>query len=290
MTDPEPFLVAQLSDPHVSDDDDVAALALAAAVRSVAALDPAPGAVLVSGDLAEHGRAGEYERIRQTLAPLPMPVHVLVGNHDDRSALRERFPPTGASTGDHRSGPLRLVQDVGVGADADAASEDYRYATRCGPLRLVGCDTTRPGRDDGEFGADRLAWLEAQLTEDRDTPTIVAMHHLPLLTGIPAMDALGLPKADRVALAELIAAHPQVRRIVTGHVHRAVVGALGGCAVFACPSTHLEVVLDLREPTRLKITPAPPAFGLHVVVAGELVSHVQAVTDLTHESAPAGEW
>ena len=134
-------------------------------------------------------------------------------------------------------------------AVAEGPSEDYRYATRCGPLRLVGCDTTQPGRDDGAFGDERLAWLEARLTEDRDTPTIVAMHHLPLPTGIPAMDALGLPRADRVAIDELVAAFPHVGLIVTGHVHRAVVGTLGGCAVFACPSTHMQLVLDLREPT-----------------------------------------
>ena len=183
----------------------------------MAALDPAPGAVLVSGDLAEHGSASEYERVRELLSPLTMPVHVLAGNHDDRGGDAQELPAAAR----RRRRP----------------SEDYRYATRCGPLRLVGCDTTQPGRDDGAFGDERLAWLEARLTEDRDTPTIVAMHHLPLPTGIPAMDALGLPRADRVAIDELVAAFPHVGLIVTGHVHRAVVGTLGGCAVFACPST-----------------------------------------------------
>jgi Icc protein len=255
----EPFLLAQLSDPHVNDDDDGPTVALAAAVRSLTALDPAPGAVLVSGDLTEHGSASEYERVRELLSALTMPVHVLAGNHDDRVAMRKSFPL-----------PLAV---------ADAASDDYRYVTRCGPLRLIGCDTTRPGRADGEFDANRLAWLEARISEDRDAPTIVAMHHLPLPIGIPAMDALGLPRADRVAIDELIAAYPHVGAIVTGHVHRAVVGTLGGCAVFACPSTHLQLVLDLREPSRVTLAPAPPAFGLHVAVAGELVSHVQPIGD-----------
>jgi 3',5'-cyclic-AMP phosphodiesterase len=259
VTHPERFLLAQLSDPHVNDDDDNPALALDTAARQVAALDPAPGAVLVSGDLTEHGSASEYERVRELLLTLTMPVHVLAGNHDDAPALRKSFPLPPAI--------------------ADAASDDYRYVTRCGPLRLIGCDTTRPGRDDGELGADRLSWLEARLTEDRDTPTIVAMHHLPLLTGVPAMDALGLPKADRVALSELVGAHPQVRRILTGHVHRAVLGALGRCAVFACPSTYLQLVLDLQEPTRVTLVPETPGFGLHVAVAGDLVSHVQPVGD-----------
>jgi 3',5'-cyclic AMP phosphodiesterase CpdA len=179
-----------------------------------------------------------------------------------------------------KSFPLAVAVD-------DTPSDDYCYVTRCGPLRLVGCDTTRPGSDDGELGADRLRWLEARLTEDRDTPTIVAMHHLPLPTGIPAMDAIGLSMADRTAIDELVAAYPHVGAIVTGHVHRAVVGTLGGCAVFACPSTYLQLVLDFREPSRLTLEPAPPVFALHVAVAGELVTHVERVTDLTRETFDA---
>ena len=56
-------MLAQLSDPHVHDDESAAALA--AAVRSVLALLPLPDAVLVSGDLAEHAAAAEYEPVRE---------------------------------------------------------------------------------------------------------------------------------------------------------------------------------------------------------------------------------
>ena len=70
-------MLAQLSDPHIQDDDSAAALA--AAVRTVLELTPLPDAVLVSGDLAEHGTAAEYERVRELLSPLPMPVHVMPG-------------------------------------------------------------------------------------------------------------------------------------------------------------------------------------------------------------------
>jgi Icc protein len=55
-----------------------------------------PQAVVVSGDLANSAATGEYERLRELLEPLPMPVHVLAGNHDDRDALREHFGPAQA--------------------------------------------------------------------------------------------------------------------------------------------------------------------------------------------------
>jgi Icc protein len=255
VTDQRPFLIAQLSDPHVSGDDADRGRMLADAVRAVAALDPAPGAVLVTGDLTEHGAAGEYEQVRELLSALAMPVHVLGGNHDDRDALRASFPRP------------------------DADGEDYRYATRCGPLRVVVCDTTLAGRVEGSLAPERLAWLGARLAEDRAAPTIVAMHHPPLLMGIPAWDEIGLPDADRAALGEVVAAHPQVRRIVAGHVHRTVLGSVAGCQVFACPSTWIQGLLDFGHPDRLALVAEPPGFALHAAVAGELVSHVQPIGD-----------
>jgi 3',5'-cyclic AMP phosphodiesterase CpdA len=254
----QPFLLVQLSDAHVRDDDAQPERMFADAVRDVAAVAPAPGAVLVSGDLTEHGLPHEYECVRELLSALAMPVHVLGGNHDDREILRASFPvPAG-----------------------DGGGEDYRYTARCGPLRLVAVDTTDPGRVEGRLGAERLAWLDARLSEEPETPTVVAMHHPPLLLGIPAWDEIGLPDADRAALGEILARHPQVRRVVAGHVHRASLGSVGGCPVFTCPSTWIQGRLDFAHPDELSVVAEPPGFAVHVAVAGELTTHVQ----------PVGEW
>src|SRR5919202_5303618 len=93
-----PFLLVQLSDPHVGADwaeGDSAAM-LAAAVASVRDLVPNPDAVLVSGDLADHATDAEYEQVRDLLAPLQAPLYVLPGNHDDRRALRRHFGVAGS--------------------------------------------------------------------------------------------------------------------------------------------------------------------------------------------------
>jgi 3',5'-cyclic-AMP phosphodiesterase len=238
-------MIAQLSDPHVrvGPDDQGSATALARAVAAVLDIEPLPDAVLVTGDLAEHAAAVEYARVRELLAPLTMPVHVLPGNHDDPLAMREHFPLDG-------DGP-------------------YRYAADCGGLRLVACDTSRPGRDDGALDLD---WLEAQL--GGEAPTIVAMHHPPLDTGIGGLDAIGLPHAERSALAALLDRSPQVRRVVAGHVHRTAFAVLGGCGVVACPSTNLQARLQIRA-EGYEIGNDPPAILLHALLDGELTSHVQ---------------
>jgi Icc protein len=90
------------------------------------------------------------------------------------------------------------------------------------------------------------------------------------------LDEIGLPADDREWLAGLLARSPHVRRVVGGHVHRTVVGAVGGCAVLACTSNHLQARLEIGTP-ELEWAPEPAAFALHALLDGELVSHVQPI-------------
>jgi Icc protein len=253
-------VLAQLSDPHVEvgTGDDGSSDALAAAVLAVLRLAPLPDAVLMSGDVTNDGDAPSYTRARELLGALPMPVHVLPGNHDDRGALRAEFG--GADAGSAGSG--------GSGA------EPYRWAVACGGLRVVGCDSTVPGAPGGAFDAEACAWLSDTLAEDRSTPTIVALHHPPMRIGIAELDDIRVPAADAEALGAVLARSPQVRRVVCGHVHRGAVGALGGLPVFACPSVFLQARLDLAG-GKIDLIPGAPVIGVHVLLDdGEVVSHV----------------
>ena len=249
-------VLAQLSDPHVEvgTGDDGSSDALAAAVRAVLRLAPLPDAVLVSGDVTNDGDAPSYTRARELLGALPMPVHVLPGNHDDRAALRAEF-----------------------GLAAGSGAEPYRWAVACGGLRVVGCDSTVPGAPGGAFDAEACAWLSDTLAEDRSTPTIVALHHPPMRIGIAELDDIRVPASDAAALAAVLAGSPQVRRVVCGHVHRGAVGALGGVPVFACPSVFLQARLDLAG-GEIDLIRGAPAIGVHVLLDdGEVVSHVHPV-------------
>lgn len=250
-----PFLLAQLSDPHIGADwgvgDPVAGLV--AAVESVRSMPDAPDAVLVSGDLADHATDAEYEQVRELLAPLSdAPLYVLPGNHDDRATLRRHFD-------------VRGTRD-----------EPVHYAVDLGPLRLVVLDTTLPGEDPGALDADQLAWLDGALKTRPDVPTLLAMHHPPLATGIPACDDVALAAADRRALGEVLARHPHVRRVVAGHVHRTITGALAGVPVTTVPSTYVQTRLSFAA-DEFALVDEPAAFALHAVVDGEVISHLQPV-------------
>ena len=249
-----PFLLVQLSDPHIGADwgngDSVAMLA--SAVDAVRALELHPDAVLVSGDLADHAADVEYEQVRELLAPLEAPLYVLPGNHDDRLALRRNFECPGAD------------------------GQPVQYAADLGPLRLVVLDSTRPGEDRGELDEERLAWLEATLVAVPDIPTLLAFHHPPLATGIPGFDEFGLPPSDRRVLGKVVEAHPQVRRIVAGHNHRTMAGELAGRTVLAVPSTYVQAKLEFGV-EEVHFSAEPSGFVVHALIDGELVSHVQPV-------------
>ena len=179
-----------------------------------------------------------------------MPVHALPGNHDDPDALRTHFGAPGL----------------------------HGYSVGVGGIRLVALDSTRPGLDDGSLSADRLSWLEAELAADAATPTVVAMHHPPLLTGIPALDLIGLPEDDRRGLAEVLAANPHVRRVVgrarpTGRRSRCSAPAV------SWPARPRSSRPGSRSAERSSTSPhASPSFALHVALGDEWTSHVQVVT------------
>ena len=251
----KPFLVVQLSDPHIGANwgggDPVAGLA--ATVAAVRAIEPSPDAVLISGDLADHAADDEYEQLLELTAPLGAPLHVLPGNHDRRAALRRRFGLPG-----HEDEPVQ-------------------YGVDLGPLRLVVLDSMLPGEDRGELDAGRLAWLEAALGEAPETPTLLALHHPPVTTGIPIVDEIGLAPADQRALGDVVERHPQIRRIVAGHLHLRVTAELRGRSILVAPSTYVQARLEL-DAEEVRLSAEPPAFAVHVWLDGALISYVLQVS------------
>jgi 3',5'-cyclic-AMP phosphodiesterase len=248
----EPFVLVQLSDPHVGADwggrDPVERLR--AAVERVRALPDEVDAVLVSGDLTNDGDAEEYAVVREELGRLGVPYYVLPGNHDSRALMRAAFDLEGA------------------------AEAPIEYAVDLGPLRLVATDTIVPGEDRGRIDAGFLARLEATLAAAPEQPTLLAMHHPPLATGIPAWDEINFTVAERAALGEVVARQPQILGIVGGHLHRVVAGSLGGVPVLAVPSIYVQVAPEFGAENTPQGNEEPPGFGVHVLRDGELTLQV----------------
>jgi 3',5'-cyclic AMP phosphodiesterase CpdA len=243
----QPFLIAQISDPHLKAGgrltygvvDTLAALRRA--VDHINASKQRPDVVMISGDLVDFGRADEYAVLRPELDRLEMPFYLVPGNHDDRENLLAAFA-------DHVYLPLSPAGPL------DWVVEEH-------PVRLIGLDTTIPGEHGGQLSYRQLDWLHTQLSRRPDVPTVLVMHHPPFISGIGHMDMA--PFGHAAALECVITQHPQVERLLCGHLHRPMQRRFGGSLVCVCPGTSHQIVLDLDEVAPAHFNLEPAGYLLH---------------------------
>ena len=238
------MMLAQISDCHVVEpgrrlfDRVDTAAHLASAVAHLNRIGP--DFVWITGDLVDSGRPAQYAHLRAMLDRLEAPYAVMPGNHDARDALKAAFA-------DHP------YWQPGAGS--------LHYAIEDLPLRLIALDSLIPGEGGGRIGEAQLAWLDAKLGEARKRPTVIAVHHPLFACGIVDMDAIYLADAD--ALGAVVERHPQVERILCGHIHRPITARWHGTVVTTASSVAHQVALRLGPKDPVSWIMEPPACHLH---------------------------
>ncbi len=221
-----------------------------------------PDMLVLSGDITDHGDAESFAKTAALLADCPFPVVPMVGNHDSRAGLLGAFAQVVPAEG----GFLHYVVEAGLG------------------LRIICLDTLEEGRHGGAFCAARAAWLAARLAEAPDRPTLIFMHHPPVVAGIDWMD----PAPDEAWICRLRAvleAQRQVVAIHCGHLHRQITTRFAGIPLGVTPSVAPLVAMDLTPidkdvpDGRELITTEPPTYALHRWDGEALVSHYERVGD-----------
>ncbi len=221
-----------------------------------------PDMLILSGDLTDGGQPGCYKRIRDLVADCAFPVHVIPGNHDSREEMLKAFP------------------------ECPTADGFAQFAIACGDgedgLRVLCIDSFEPGRHGGAFCEVRAAWLARELAAHPDTPTVIFMHHPPVVAGIEWMD----PRPDEAwfkRFHETVAGHRQIVSIQAGHLHRPLHTVVEGIPLSVTPAVAPAVSLDLRPmdtdvaDQRPIVAAEPPFYSLHLWRNGSLVSHFQPV-------------
>ena len=202
-TDPDRW--ALLSDPHIAADSTMIsrvvnmAAHLEAAVKGVGAMPSRPAGVFVNGDCAFlSGLAGDYATFSKLIAPLReagMPLHLTLGNHDDRdvfwSALKNAKPAAPPLASKHVS--------VVEGARANWFLLDSLDEVNKTP---------------GKLGDEQRAWLAKALDAHTGKPAIVMVHHNP--ASAPGKKA-SLTDSDE--LLALLAPRRHVKALFFGHTH-----------------------------------------------------------------------
>ncbi len=255
------MLIVQLSDTHLAGPGQktfgVAAMAenLARCVEHINRLQPQPAWVLHTGDVTSDGRVEEAQRAAEILSRLDAPLAVVPGNHDRRNTLAAAF------------GPQICPRD---------AHGFIQHDITLPGLRLLGLDTVAAEGPGGAFDPRRAAWLDARLREAPHTPTVLFMHHPPARLGVIETDVDGFEGAD--LLAEVLSGHPQVFRILAGHIHLSSFAEWQSRTISTAPSTGMRLYLDLTLSLSRYILDEP-AYHLHLAVPEKpaLVTHTVRV-------------
>lgn len=226
---------------------DVSALLDAVAAR-IRRMQPTPDAIVVTGDLTDLGEPGAYRSLRAVLEPLAAELGAaliwVVGNHDERPALREHLLDEAPS-----EEPVIGVWDLDG-------------------LRLIALDSSVPGWHHGNLDPDQLDWLRAELAVAAPLGTLLALHHPPLPSHIPFFDILELQNQD--AFAEAIRG-TDVRGILAGHLHYAMSGTFSGVPVSVAAATCYTMDLAL-PPEKVNGMDAGQGFNL-VHVWEDTITH-----------------
>ncbi len=268
------MLICQLSDMHLCREGEAAYRVVETnmlterAFRAVAAFRPHPDALLLTGDLTFDGQEDEYEELLMLLRRhIECPVFAIPGNHDRRAPLRKQ-----------------LAELPGI----TSHPHFIQYAVEEYPVRIVMLDTQVPGADHGELCAERLEWLDKTLAAVPDKPTLIGMHHPPFAGGIGYMDQINLRNPEE--FGAVIRKHPQVQRIVCGHVHRPITTRFEQTVCSVAPSTAHQLELALAPHARGAFVMEPAFMHLHRWTPQDgFVSHVGYVEPFPGPYPFAGE-
>jgi Icc protein len=203
-------------------------------------------AVLVSGDIADHGEPAEYAEACELLVS-PHRVLTCPGNHDKRepyeSVLLGRTPSGGAVNQAHEVAGVLVAM----------------------------CDSSRPGRADGLLDEATLAWLDEVLTDRR---ALVCFHHPPAPMHQPMIDEILLTDPD--GLAGVLRRHPGVVAVLAGHAHTAAATTFAGRPCHVAPGVVSTLRLPAEHAGDLDYA-LPPAVALHILDGDRLTSHYRVV-------------
>jgi len=239
--------IAQLSDTHFLGEGESAEGGFAyntddafdAVRRAMATHDPFD-MVVVTGDIADHGRAGQYKKAAAAFAQLDAPVNVCIGNHDQQSVFAACMArPTIGTSRVVELGPwCFLFADSSAGVlQPDATG------------RMVDPDVYEDRlHGNGSLGEQESAWIRDMCANTPAEHIFIWLHHPPATpVGLCRDDAY--TKEWQTLLADL----PKVRGMGGGHTHVPDEYVFASRPIFVCPSFKNN--FDLEAETLL-----PPGF------------------------------
>ncbi len=186
--------------------------------------------ILLTGDLAQEPTAASYHRILTALEAYQTPCICLPGNHDDYALMQQVF---------------------------NTDSINCRKQVFLDNWQLISLNSQIPGEPGGRLLNEELEFLENCLSENQGRHVLIAVHHHCLETKSPWMDTMIIENSrELLAIADK---YPQVKVIITGHVHQVMDIKANSYRVLGVPSTCFQFTPKSPEPA---VNDAAPGYRL----------------------------
>ncbi len=232
MIQSSPLLIAQVTDIHLFATPSQELLGLPtrksfhAVLERLQKLRPHPHLLLLTGDFSQDETPESYQYLQDLLKPLGIPTYWLPGNHDQPVVMEQ------------------VLNQAPISPEKSFSSGGWQF------LLL---NSAVSGSVHGQLSPESLDWLENQLQQTSERPTLISFHHPPFAVNSDWLDRLSLRNAE--ALFAVIDRHPQVRLVVFGHIHQEFSRLRHGVHYLGCPSTCFQFMpksetfgLDSIEP------------------------------------------
>lgn len=182
----------------------------------------------VTGDLIQDDTAEAYERFKEIVAPLDLPIHCVPGNHDVREVMRQAL---------------------------SAAPFSYCSSIAINNWLIVGIDSCKAGKASGAIVAAEYERMNQVIAASDAEHIMICLHHPPLPMGSAWLDTVGLAEPEQ--FFEQVAKSGRVRLAILGHVHQAFDGEHNGLRIIATPSTCRQF---LPRSDDFAVDDQPPAY------------------------------
>ncbi len=224
MTTSPSLLVAQITDTHLFAEFEPEVFgvqtnnSLQAVVERLKALQTQPDILLLTGDLSQDESRQSYDRLSNFIAPLNIPAYWLPGNHDNLLMMEQvlQQPPINAAKSFHAGGWNFLL-----------------------------ISSLIPGCVHGEISPQSLAWLELQLQQKPNFPTLIAIHHPPCLINSQWMDKINLRNYEE--FLTVCDRYSQIKLVIFGHIHQEFATVRRGVDYLGSPSTCVQFQPQSKE-------------------------------------------
>jgi 3',5'-cyclic-AMP phosphodiesterase len=208
--------VAQITDTHIFADDNQEFFGINTtksliSVVSLLKSQPPVDLLLLTGDLSQDETPQSYQVLRDLISPLQIPTYYIPGNHDQPDLMSQVF---------HQD-PFHSAKSFIQGG-----------------WQFILLSTQADNCVQGKLSPQTLIDLEQQLQNNSDRPTIIVLHHHPILINSQWMDNIMLEQPQK--FLDIIDRHPQVKIVLFGHIHQEFEKQRQNVHYLGCPSTCIQ--------------------------------------------------